>query len=53
MPKNLIICDDDEQILEVLTAHLNQSGFLVDCAKSGSSLLDKIKKMNLMVLFWI
>jgi|GEM_PF-2137256 len=53
MPKNLIICDDDEQILEVLTAHLNQSEFLVDCAKSGSSLLDKIKKMNLMVSFWI
>src|SRR5690625_4611445 len=46
MTKNILIVDDEESIITLLTYHLEKEGFLTDKANSGREALHKIETNN-------
>ena len=47
----ILFVDDDQQILEVVTAYLSRKGFTVDTVKNGLLALEKVKQKEYAVVF--
>ncbi len=50
--KRILLVDDDEQILNILSSYLSSEGFMVDTARSGEEAISKLRKQfyNLAIL---
>ncbi|MED3570987.1 response regulator transcription factor [Cytobacillus praedii] len=55
MAESILLVDDEEKVLDFMSAYLQNEGFEVTTAQSGSEALNKIKSVNpsLVVLDWM
>ncbi len=55
MAESILLVDDEEKVLDFMSSFLQDEGFEITTARSGSEALDKIKSVNpsLVVLDWM
>ena len=45
-PIKILIADDEPDIIEIISFHLNKAGYEVESAKDGSEAIEKAKQFN-------
>jgi len=45
-PIKILIADDEPDIIEIISFHLNKAGYEVESAKDGSEAIEKAKHFN-------
>lgn len=51
--EKVLIIDDEEKIINLVTSYLEREGYEIYTAQDGLAGLDLVKKLNLTSLYWI